>query len=77
MGFTIEGAPLCGVQVADGGRLDLADGVVRGSTIGACVQTPDFDLARITTGVVYEENGINVDQGGAHHVPEPLGSLDL
>ena len=43
-GLTIEGAPLCGVQVADEGQLDLANGVVRSSAIGACVQVAGFDL---------------------------------
>jgi hypothetical protein len=73
--FVVSGAPLCGVQVANGAELDLADGVVRGASIGACVQVPGFDLARITDDVVYEDNDINVDTTD-HAVPQPA-ELDV
>jgi hypothetical protein len=52
---------VCGVQVADGGALDLVRGVVRGHPIGANVQVPDYDFDRLTTEVAYVDNDRNID----------------
>jgi len=59
--FVIEGAAFCGVHVAFGGGLDLMTGTVSGSAIGACVQDDGFDVSRLTGGVAYVDNGVNLD----------------
>jgi hypothetical protein len=58
--FALRGAPLCGVQLALGGDVDLSEGVVEGFAIGACVQRPDYDLDRLTLGVAYRDNDANL-----------------
>lgn len=68
--FRIERATTCGVQIAEGGAVDLRDGTVRDNPIGACVQIDGYDVARITTGVAYEGNGVNV-QTVDLPLPEP------
>jgi len=65
--FVIERAATCGVQV-DGADLDLSRGTVSSSTIGACVGSADFDLARLQNEVVYVDNDTNVD---ATRLPVP------
>lgn len=59
--FVVSRAEVCGVQVAQGGEVDLDDGEVRDNPIGANVQDVDFDLARIQDGVRYLDNGISLD----------------
>ena len=75
----IDGAALCGVQVATNGRLELTGGSIRNSEVGLCVQVEGFELERALNGVEFEGNGIAVDQNASHSVPEPpqldLGSL--
>lgn len=66
----IDGAPLCGVQVAERGSLDVESGEIRGSAIGACVQIAGYDVARVVDGVAYRDNDVNVDSAGAF-VPPP------
>jgi hypothetical protein len=73
-GFAVRAARLCGVQVASGGELDLSDGEISASTTGACVQVDGYDLARLTAGVRYDDNGINVD-ASSHAVPTPADPL--
>ena len=72
--FAVAGAALCGVQIASGGAMELTEGEIRGSAIGACVQVEGFDLAAITSTVVYEDNGVNVDMA-MHAVPTPTEPL--
>ncbi|HJL18919.1 MAG TPA: hypothetical protein RMH99_24865 [Sandaracinaceae bacterium LLY-WYZ-13_1] len=67
--FRIEGVPLCGVQIAAGGELDLRDGVIRDVSVGACVQVDGYDVTRLADGVVYEAVGTGI-QTTSHHVPE-------
>jgi hypothetical protein len=66
--FLIGESALCGVQLAEGGSIDLDDGVVRGSPIGACVQVPDYDLSRLSATVSYRGNGANLQ---ATELPVP------
>jgi hypothetical protein len=73
--FVIDGAPLCGAQIADGAELDLARGVIRNANVGACVQIEGYDLERVTGSVRYEDNDINVDSA-TREVPAPA-MLDL
>jgi hypothetical protein len=58
--FRIVDSALCGVQVA-GGTMDLSDGEIVRSVIGANVQTEGFDLERITTDVAFHEIDRNLD----------------
>jgi hypothetical protein len=66
----VTGAPLCGVQVAEGAMLDVRSGTLERNAIGACVQVPGYDLARVVDGVVFRDNDTNVDTGG-RFVPPP------
>lgn len=59
--FVIEGSPLCGVQLAGGAMVDLRDGAVRVNAIGACVQEPGYDVRRLSAGVIYADNGVDID----------------
>lgn len=68
-GFAIDGAALCGVQIGIGGQLDLRDGEIARAAVGACVQVPDYDLARLTSGVAYRDNGTSV-QATSHYIPD-------
>ncbi|AKF09893.1 DUF1565 domain-containing protein [Sandaracinus amylolyticus] len=67
----IAGAPLCGVMVAFDGALDLRGGEIRGCSVGACLQVEGYDVARVTDGVRYEENDVNVDFTG---FPAPMSA---
>jgi len=65
--FEVRDAETCGLMVAEAPSvegvpsLDVASGVVSGSTIGACVQVDGYDLSRLTTDVEYSDNGVNLD----------------
>lgn len=74
-GFRIADNALCGVQLALGGEIDLSDGEVSGSPIGANIQTPDFDLGRLQSGVAFRDNDTNLDSS-AVPVPEAATSID-
>lgn len=65
-GLEVVGAPLCGVQVAEAGSLDVESGTIRESSIGACVQIDGYDLARIVAGVVYRDNERNVESANVY-----------
>ena len=65
-GLEVIGAPLCGVQVAEGGSLDVESGSIRQSAIGACVQIEGYDLARVVAGVEYRDNERNVESSGVY-----------
>jgi len=64
-GFEIRDAETCGVLVAEGPEgppsVELHSGTVAGSAIGACVQVPGYDLARLSDDVLYVDNGTNLD----------------
>ena len=72
--FEVSDAALCGLQVATDAALDARDGVVSGASIGACVQVPAYDSSRLTAGVTFVENGINVDTSD---LPIPQAVTDL
>jgi hypothetical protein len=69
--FVVATSALCGVQVADDGSLDLHEGEIRGNPIGANVQVPDYDFGRLSDGVVYHDNLLNLD---ATEIPVPTPS---
>jgi hypothetical protein len=68
-GLDVERARLCGVQVATDASLDLRGGSIANATIGACVQVAGYDVARLTDGVAFRENGTNVDTAD-HALPD-------
>ena len=68
--FSVDGSELCGVQVSTGGALDLHDGVVQRSYIGACVQVDGYDLRRLLDHVSYRDDHIHL-QSTAYPVPDP------
>jgi len=74
--FTIARAGLCGVHVAIQGELDLLNGEVAESTIGACVSVPDYDLSRLTTDVRYRDNDVSLDTDDALPVPVPAPPIE-
>jgi len=65
--FEVRDAATCGVFLAGDPTMpgptevDLAEGVVAESEIGACVQVDDYDLMRLTNGVEYRDNTTNLD----------------
>ncbi len=66
-GLTIDG-PRAGVQLT-GGQIDLVDGTIAHSVLGADVRDPSFDQSRITTTVVYTGN--EVDGVASRNTPLP------
>lgn len=69
--FVIDGASLCGVQIATASDLTLRDGVVEHNEIGACVQIDGYDLTKLMQNVAYRENTTTIDATSLP-VPEPL-----
>jgi len=70
--FVITQSVLCGVQLAygvddlgrpyeTGGTIDLHDGEISHNAVGVNVQTEGFDVERLMDGVVYIDNGTNLD----------------
>jgi len=65
--FQIREAATCGVLVAEfpgdigTASVDLSEGVVSDSTIGACVQVDGYDVSRLNTDVEYRNNEQNLD----------------
>lgn len=68
--FAFSRSALCGVLLALDAQADLRTGLVSDHSIGACIQVPDFDVARIQDGVVYRDNVANV-QVTTLPTPEP------
>ncbi len=73
--FIVTANDLCGVTLARGadslgtpfsvaGVMDLHTGIVSNQPIGANVQAEDFDLDRLSDGVLYFDNGTNLDTSG-------------
>jgi len=59
--FVVARSALCGAQVALDGSMDLSNGEVRGSPIGVCLQVSGYDLDRLTGGVGFVDNEVNLD----------------
>jgi len=59
--FVIAEAALAGVQVVEGGEIDLRDGTIRDSPVGVNVQNEGYDLSRLMDRVVFVGNGNNLD----------------
>ncbi len=71
-GFEIDDSAFCGIHIAGGGQADLSMGAVSHSVIGACIQTPGFDVTRLTHDVAYRDNDTNLDTTTLP-VPDALG----
>jgi hypothetical protein len=71
--FRIADNVLAGVQVAEDGAMDLADGVISGHLVGANVQVAGYDVARLSVRVRYESNGTNLDSTELPVPPPTLG----
>ncbi len=67
---------LCGIQLANGGTVDLHGGEVSRNRIGVNVQTGGFDLERVQDGVVYLENEVDLDSS-LLPVPEAVSDVEL
>jgi len=72
--FVIQRAALCGLHIAEGGEMDVMNGEVSSSTIGACVSDPDYDVDRLRSEVRYSDNGNNLDTRG---LPVPEVDISL
>ncbi len=59
--FDISAAALCGVQVAELGTMNLQRGRISGSSIGACLQSTNQDVGALEDGVIYVDNGSNLE----------------
>jgi hypothetical protein len=59
--FVIADNALCGIQLARDGVADLIDGEIADNLIGANIQTTGFDVQRISDGVIFRDNGRNID----------------
>jgi hypothetical protein len=85
--FRFADNALMGAQVARGaeifggtevgGELDLSDGVIESNPMGINVQLADYDFARLTTRVVFRDNGQSILSSADEPVPSPppLGPL--
>lgn len=70
--FRVSGSALCGVQVSNGGHLELHDGELSQNPIGANVQDAEYDLDLLRDDVRYVGNGQNFDRTSLP-VPIPFG----
>jgi hypothetical protein len=74
--FTISRASLCGVQLVDGSELDLHDGLISESSIGVCLQSEGYDITRLQDGVMYLDNGSNLDATSLPVPALPVSGID-
>ncbi len=78
--FSIEDAVLCGAVIGANDRdgtltaMDLSDGSITRTVIGACVQVEGYDTARLRNNVEYREVEIP-SQATAYEVPEGIPEL--
>jgi hypothetical protein len=72
-GLEIASASLCGIHLVDA-DLDVADASIRACSVGFCVQADGYDTERALEGMVFEENGSDVEATSLP-VPEPVISL--
>jgi hypothetical protein len=59
--FHLTNNSLLGLQLAQDGSADLSDGVISGHPVGVNIQVPDYDIDRLTRGVVFRDNETNLD----------------
>ncbi len=66
----VSDSALCGVQLAREAQMDLHQGRISENPVGANVQIADYDLSRLRDGVVFSDNGRDLD-AEALPLPEP------
>lgn len=59
--FVVTRSALVGLQIGPGAQMDATRGEVTSNPIGANVQSPGFDVARLSQDVVFRDNGVNLD----------------
>lgn len=59
--FSLARSAQCGVELAQDGAATLSAGEIVGHPVGACVQTLNFDLSRLQSGVEYRDNQQKLD----------------
>ena len=69
--FRVLRSALVGAQVARDGRLELSDGEVSECPVGVNVQVPGYDLDLLRRGVLFRDNGVNLDSSELV-IPEPM-----
>jgi len=74
--FSVTDVALCGVQVGPVGEMDLHDGDVTLSEIGACVSVDAYDVSRLTRDVRYGDNETNLVVSGTLPLPVPSPPAD-
>jgi hypothetical protein len=70
--FRLGAHTLAGAQIATGGSLDLSTGEVIDNPVGVNIQVDDYDVGRLTEGVAYRDNGVNLDSTS---LPVPSASV--
>ena len=76
--FLVRDTDLCGVHLASGGGVDLHDGEVSENPLGACIDAEGYDLDRLTDGVRYRDNELNLQSTSLPlpAVPDDFRNLD-
>jgi hypothetical protein len=74
--FRISDNHLIGLQVAEDGEMDLANGLVSGHPVGVNVQVEGYDVMRLSNGVVFRDNETNLDARSLP-VPDPMASITM
>jgi hypothetical protein len=78
--FDVQGIATCGLFVSRASgeptapEVDLESGTIRQTEIGVCTQVDGYDLSRLTNGVVFEDNVLNLDSTMLP-VPTAVGML--
>jgi hypothetical protein len=74
--FLVTASALAGVQVGPRGQMDLREGTVSSSPIGANIQAESYEIGRLSEQVAYKENDTNLDSRTLP-VPGAPDSLDF
>lgn len=59
--FLVGDSHLCGLMVARDGQLRLSNGEVARNPVGVCLQSPGFDVAQLTDGVLFRDNATTME----------------
>lgn len=72
--FRVQDSVLSGLFIARGGGMDLHDGIVSGSPIGAIIQGEGFDISRLQDRVRFLDNRRNLESSelAVPSMPAPL-----
>ncbi len=70
--FEILDNHVCGVQAAQGGRVQLSQGKISGHAIGACILSEDFDLRQLEDQVDFQDNDVKLSAAPGLYVPQVI-----